>query len=91
MRHIRIAVVIVASLAAVGLLTLSFAPQMGAAGPAAPETSRDGVWRTITEGSVDVTALHLSPGSTRSVLQLNKTALASQLAHAPMEFQGRPS
>ena len=42
----------------------------------------------LTEGSVDVTALHLSPGSTHSVLQLNKTALASQLAHAPMEFRG---
>ena len=86
MRHIRIAVVTAASLAAVGLLTLAFAPRTGAAGPAAPEKSQDGVWRTIDSTSVDVTTLHLSPGNTHTVLQLNKTALARELARAPMEF-----
>ena len=88
MRHIRIAVVTAASLAAVALFTLAFAPRTGAAGTAAPERSPDGVWRTITGTSVDVTTLHLSAGTTHTVLQLDKTALARQLARAPMEFTG---
>ena len=88
MRQIRIAVICAASFALLCLLMFAFAPETGAAGSAAPATSRDGIWQTIDRSSIAATDLHLPAGSSYRALRLNKGALAQQLARAPMEGSG---
>ena len=88
MRQIRIAVICAGSFALLCLLMFAFAPETGAAGSAAPATSRDGIWQTIDRSSIAATDLHLPAGSSYRALRLNKEALAQQLARAPMEGSG---
>jgi hypothetical protein len=88
MPQIRIAVICAASFALLCLLMFAFAPETGAAGSAAPATSRDGIWQTIDRSSIAARDLHLPAGSSYRALRLNKGALAQQLARAPMEGSG---
>ena len=88
MRHIKIAAFIAPTVAALGLLVLAFAPEMGAAAPGTSTESADGIWEKIDKSSVDTSQLKIPAATSYQAVRLNKEALTEQLARAPMEFSG---
>lgn len=87
MRPIKIAALVVSSLALLGLFLLAFAPEAGANRPGARATSGDGIWEKADNSSMAV-ADWQRPAGSYQVLRISKDALIQQLARAPMEWAG---
>ncbi len=89
MRPIKIAVSTALLIASLSLLLWVFAPKAGAGSLKVTAIAADGVWKMSEASSVPAgNAQSVTAAGSRSVLRLNKDALAQQLALAPMERTG---